>query len=146
VPRSISHRCRVVVPSDRVLDQLDDGLALVSEHRVDGLDGDASFLGDKVPNWDGKGAGDRFFAATGVPTTYLLTPFHWEAFVFGLGAPQAGPDGVPPSLNPSLVGFTRVARGDPRAHAGPGLNAHVGGLDGVAPRLWVTECRVGRAR
>jgi hypothetical protein len=74
VPRSVSHRCRVVVPSDRVLDQLDDGLALVSEHRVDGLDGDAGFLGDKVPNWDGKGAGDRFFAATGVPTTYLLTP------------------------------------------------------------------------
>ena len=35
-----------------------------------------------------------FFAAAGVPTTYLLTPFHWEAFVFGLGAPQPGPDGV----------------------------------------------------
>jgi uncharacterized protein YbjT (DUF2867 family) len=33
-------------------------------------------------------------AAAGVPTTYLLTPFHWEAFVFGLGAPQPGPDGV----------------------------------------------------
>ena len=31
---------------------------------------------------------------SGVPTTYLLTPFHWEAFVFGLGAPQPGPDGV----------------------------------------------------
>ena len=50
--------------------------------------------GYKVPNWDGKGEGDRFFAAAGVPTTYLLTPFHWEAFVFGLGAPQPGPDGV----------------------------------------------------
>lgn len=50
--------------------------------------------GYKVPNWDGKGEGDRFFAASGVPTTYLLTPFHWEAFVFGLGAPQPGPDGV----------------------------------------------------
>ena len=48
----------------------------------------------KVPNWDGKGEGDRFFAASGVPTTYLLTPFHWESFVFGLGAPQPGPDGV----------------------------------------------------
>lgn len=48
----------------------------------------------KVPNWDGKGEGDHFFAAAGVPTTYLLTPFHWEAFVFGLGAPQPGPDGV----------------------------------------------------
>ena len=50
--------------------------------------------GYKVPNWDGKGAGDHFFAAAGVPTTYLLTPFHWEAFVSGLGAPQPGPDGV----------------------------------------------------
>ena len=50
--------------------------------------------GYKVPNWDGKGEADRFFAASGVPTTYLLTPFHWEAFVFGLGAPQPGPDGV----------------------------------------------------
>ena len=50
--------------------------------------------GYKVPNWDGKGEGDRFFATTGVPTTYLLTPFHWEAFVFGLGAPQPGQDGV----------------------------------------------------
>ncbi|HEY5785159.1 MAG TPA: NmrA/HSCARG family protein [Microlunatus sp.] len=50
--------------------------------------------GYKVPNWDGKGEGDRFFAEAGVPTTYLLTPFHWEAFVDGLGAPQPGPDGV----------------------------------------------------
>ena len=50
--------------------------------------------GYKVPNWDGKGEGDHFFAASGVPTTYLLTPFHWESFVFGLGAPQPGPDGV----------------------------------------------------
>ena len=50
--------------------------------------------GYKVPNWDGKSEGDRYFEAAGVPTTYLLTPFHWEAFVFGLGAPQRGPDGV----------------------------------------------------
>jgi len=49
--------------------------------------------GYKVPNWDGKGEGDSSFAAAGVPTTYLLAPFHWEAFVFGLGEPQPGPDG-----------------------------------------------------
>ena len=48
----------------------------------------------KVPNWDGKGEGDRHFRAAGVPTTYLLPPFHWEAFVFGMGAPQRDPDGV----------------------------------------------------
>ena len=32
--------------------------------------------GYKVPNWDGKGEGDHFFAESGVPTTYLLTAFH----------------------------------------------------------------------
>ncbi len=61
----------------------------IDDHRMPTLPG-----GYRVPNWDGKGEGDRFFAASGVPTTYLLTPFHWEAFVFGLGAPQPGPDGV----------------------------------------------------
>jgi uncharacterized protein YbjT (DUF2867 family) len=61
----------------------------LDDHRMPTLPG-----GYKVPNWDGKGEGDQFFAASGVPTTYLLTPFHWEAFVVGLGAPQPGPDGV----------------------------------------------------
>jgi uncharacterized protein YbjT (DUF2867 family) len=61
----------------------------IDDHRMPTLPG-----GYKVPNWDGKGEGDRFFAASDVPTTYLLTPFHWEAFVVGLGAPQPGPDGV----------------------------------------------------
>lgn len=50
--------------------------------------------GYKVPNWDGKAEGDQFFATAEVPITYLLTAFHWEAFAFGLGAPQRGPDGV----------------------------------------------------
>ena len=48
----------------------------------------------KVPQWDAKSEGDVRFDDVGVPTTYLLTPFHWEAWVFGLGAPQPGPDGV----------------------------------------------------
>src|SRR3954452_2028311 len=48
----------------------------------------------KVPQWDAKAEGDARFQESGVPTTYLLTPFHWEAWVFGLGAPQRGPDGV----------------------------------------------------
>ncbi len=48
----------------------------------------------KVPPWDAKSEGDRRFGDAGVPTTSLLTPFHWEAWVFGLGAPQPGPDGV----------------------------------------------------
>ena len=48
----------------------------------------------KVPQWDGKADGDQHFRDLGVPTTFLLTPFHWEAFVFGMGVPQRGPDGV----------------------------------------------------
>ena len=48
----------------------------------------------KVPQWDAKSEGDARFAEAGVPTTNLLTPFHWEAWVSGLAAPQPGPDGV----------------------------------------------------
>ena len=48
----------------------------------------------KVPPFDGKADADRFFKEAGVPTTYLLTPTHWDAFVFGNGRPQPGPDGV----------------------------------------------------
>jgi uncharacterized protein YbjT (DUF2867 family) len=47
----------------------------------------------KVPHFDGKGESDRFFEEAGVPTTYLLTSFYWDNFVFfGMG-PKRGPDG-----------------------------------------------------
>ena len=47
----------------------------------------------KVPHFDGKGASDRFFAAEGAPTTYLLAAFYWENFIhFGQG-PRVGEDG-----------------------------------------------------
>lgn len=48
----------------------------------------------KVPQWDAKAEGDPRFLEAHVPTTCLLTPFHWEAWVSGLAAPQPGPDGV----------------------------------------------------
>ena len=49
----------------------------------------------KVPHFDSKGDADAAFAAAGVPTTYLLTSFYWENFIyFGMG-PKKGPDGVP---------------------------------------------------
>jgi uncharacterized protein YbjT (DUF2867 family) len=48
----------------------------------------------KVPHWDGKSEGDAAFESAGVPTTYLLTPFHWEAFTLGQGAPRRGEDGM----------------------------------------------------
>jgi len=46
----------------------------------------------KVPHFDAKGEADAAFA--GVPTTFLLTSFYWENFIyFGMG-PKKGPDGV----------------------------------------------------
>ncbi len=47
----------------------------------------------KVPHFDSKGECDCLFAEAGVPTTYLLTSFYWDNFIyFGMG-PQKGPDG-----------------------------------------------------
>ena len=48
----------------------------------------------KVPHFDTKGEADNFFRELGVPTTFLLTSFYWENFIyFGLG-PKAAADGV----------------------------------------------------
>ncbi len=48
----------------------------------------------KVPHFDAKGEADQVFTAAGVPTTFLLTSFYWENFIyFGMG-PKKGPDGV----------------------------------------------------
>ncbi len=47
----------------------------------------------KVPHFDGKGSSDHFFTDAGVPTTFLLTSFYWDNFIyFGMG-PKRGPDG-----------------------------------------------------
>jgi uncharacterized protein YbjT (DUF2867 family) len=47
----------------------------------------------KVPHFDAKGEADRLFTQLGVPTTFLLTSFYWENFIyFGMG-PRRGPDG-----------------------------------------------------
>ena len=48
----------------------------------------------KVPHFDSKGEADHLFTDLGVPTTFLLTCFYWENFIyFGMG-PKPGPDGV----------------------------------------------------
>ena len=48
----------------------------------------------KVAHFDAKADGDHLFTDAGVPTTFLLTSFYWENFIFfGLG-PQRGEDGV----------------------------------------------------
>ncbi|HVY06407.1 MAG TPA: NmrA/HSCARG family protein [Burkholderiales bacterium] len=47
----------------------------------------------KVPHFDGKGEADRLFTEAGVPTTFLLTSFYWDNFIyFGMG-PKKGADG-----------------------------------------------------
>jgi uncharacterized protein YbjT (DUF2867 family) len=47
----------------------------------------------KVPHLDSKGEADHVFRDSGVPTTFLLTSFYWENFIyFGMG-PKRGPDG-----------------------------------------------------
>jgi uncharacterized protein YbjT (DUF2867 family) len=46
-----------------------------------------------VPHFDGKGAADKLFKASGVPTTYLLTSFFWENFIYFGSGPQRDQDG-----------------------------------------------------
>ena len=47
----------------------------------------------KVPHFDAKGESNARFTEAGVPTTFLLTSFYWENFIyFGMG-PKPGPDG-----------------------------------------------------
>jgi uncharacterized protein YbjT (DUF2867 family) len=47
----------------------------------------------KVPHFDGKGESDQAFTDHGVPTTFLLTSFYWDNFIFFGSGPQKGPDG-----------------------------------------------------
>src|SRR6185436_2122320 len=48
----------------------------------------------KVPHFDGKGAADHVWSDLGVPTTFLLTSFYWENFIyFGMG-PKKNADGT----------------------------------------------------
>jgi uncharacterized protein YbjT (DUF2867 family) len=48
----------------------------------------------KVPHFDAKGEADQFFRDAGVPTTFLLTSFYWENFIFFGAGPKPGPDGT----------------------------------------------------
>ena len=47
----------------------------------------------KVPHFDGKGEADQIFRDVGVPTTFLLTSFYWDNFIYFGAGPQRGPDG-----------------------------------------------------
>ena len=47
----------------------------------------------KVPHFDAKGEADALFTKAGVPTTFLLTSFYWENFIFFGAGPRRGADG-----------------------------------------------------
>jgi len=47
-----------------------------------------------VPHFDAKGEADQYFSDQGVPTTFLVTSFYWENFIYFAAGPQRGPDGV----------------------------------------------------
>ena len=44
----------------------------------------------KVPHFDGKGEADQQFRDAGVPTTFLLTVFYWENFIYFGAGPKPG--------------------------------------------------------
>jgi uncharacterized protein YbjT (DUF2867 family) len=48
----------------------------------------------KVPHFDGKGEADQKFRDAGVPTTFLLTVFYWENFIYFGAGPQPAGDGT----------------------------------------------------
>ena len=53
-----------------------------------------TLMGDyKVPHFDAKGEADGAFRQHGVPTTFLLTSFYWDNFVYFGSGPQRMPDG-----------------------------------------------------
>lgn len=47
----------------------------------------------KVPHFDAKGEADDVFRTLGVPTTFLITSFYYENFIFFGSGPKRGPDG-----------------------------------------------------
>lgn len=47
----------------------------------------------KVPHFDAKGESDQLFRDAGVPTTFLLTSFYWDNFIYFGSGPQRGEDG-----------------------------------------------------
>ena len=48
----------------------------------------------KVPHFDAKGEADEIFRQLGVPTTFLLTSFYWDNFIYFGAGPQRASDGV----------------------------------------------------
>jgi uncharacterized protein YbjT (DUF2867 family) len=47
----------------------------------------------KVPHFDAKGEADALFTQAGASTTFLLTSFYWENFIYFGAGPKRGADG-----------------------------------------------------
>ena len=47
----------------------------------------------KVPHFDAKGEANHFFTDAGVPTTFLLTSFYWDNFIFFGSGPKKDASG-----------------------------------------------------
>ena len=47
----------------------------------------------KVPHFDAKGEAEALFTRAGAPTTFLLTSFYWENFLYFNAGPRRGPSG-----------------------------------------------------
>jgi uncharacterized protein YbjT (DUF2867 family) len=46
----------------------------------------------KVPHFDSKGGAYHLFTDPGVPSTFLLTSFYWDNFIYFGSGPKKGPD------------------------------------------------------
>jgi uncharacterized protein YbjT (DUF2867 family) len=90
----------------------------------------------KVPHFDAKGESNQYFAAAGVPTTFLLTSFYWDNFIyFGMG-PKKGPDGklaiTLPMADKPLSGIAAADIGRCAYGIFKGGAAHIGKTVGIA--------------
>jgi len=90
----------------------------------------------KVPHFDAKGEADQYFTAAGVPTTFLLTSFYWDNFIyFGMG-PKKGPDGklaiTLPMADKPLSGIAAADIGKCALGIFKGGAAHIGKTVGIA--------------
>jgi uncharacterized protein YbjT (DUF2867 family) len=47
----------------------------------------------KVPHFDGKGEGNKFFTEEGVPTTFLYPSFYWDNFIYFGAGPKKDANG-----------------------------------------------------
>lgn len=47
----------------------------------------------KVPHFDAKGEGNKFFIEAGIPTTFIYPSFYWENFIYFGSGPKKGTDG-----------------------------------------------------